>query len=255
MGPGGEGLYKSTNGGQKWSKVQAIPDVAAPSVIIHPTDSNFVVVGTATYGVYVSEDGGVSFEQRNNGFLTGSIGPTVWAMAVHPGDPGVMYAGTNAFYGRTDSQSESLNNHPLHGHVHIPLTPQAGAAPDALYKTIDGGLNWTLLLAGEEVQNRRYPFLNFGCCVDAIAINPVRPEEVYVALHDPGIVFSDDGGENWRYVNHGLVPVLTHLYPYRMAISKGGEVLYSTTCGQSVFKNNLNYREKPELNYLPTVKK
>jgi photosystem II stability/assembly factor-like uncharacterized protein len=254
MGPGGEGLFKSTNGGQSWSKVQAIPDVAVPSVIVHPTDSNRVVVGTARNGVYVSDDGGGSFEQRNNGFLAGTPGPTVWALAVHPSNPEVMYAGTNAFYGRTDP-APNANNDDRHGHVHIPPDRPVDEAPDALYKTTDGGLNWTLLLAGEGVQGRSHPFLYFGCCVDAIAINPVRPEEVYVALHDPGVLFSEDGGQNWRYVNHGLVPLLTHLYPYRITISTGGEVLYTTTCGRSVFRNNLRGPEIPFTIYLPSVVK
>jgi photosystem II stability/assembly factor-like uncharacterized protein len=254
MGPGGEGLYKSTNGGQSWSKVQAIPDVAVPSVNVHPTDSNRIVVGTARNGVYVSDDGGASFEQRNNGFLIGTPGPTVWALDVHPDNPDVMYAGTNAFYGRTDPAFEA-NSSDQHGHVHIPANRPADEAPDALYKTTDGGLNWTLLLAGEEVQGRSHPFLYFGCCVDAIAINPARPEEVYVALHDPGVVFSEDGGQNWRYVNHGLVPLLTHLYPYRITISTGGEILYTTTCGRSVFRNNLRGPETPLTIYLPSLMK
>jgi hypothetical protein len=60
---------------------------------------------------------------------------------------------------------------------------------------------------------RSYPFLYFGCCLGAIAINPVRPDELYVALHDPGALFTDDGGQNWQYVNNGLVPALTHIYP------------------------------------------
>jgi len=80
-------------------------------------------------------------------------------------------------------------------------------------------------------------YINMGGGVDALAINPARPDEVYAALHDPGIVFSDDGGETWSYVNAGLVPLMTHVYPYRMDISPAGDILYATSCGRSIFRN------------------
>jgi photosystem II stability/assembly factor-like uncharacterized protein len=140
----------------------------------------------------------------------------VYALAMHPDDPDIMYAGTHSHYAFATASRH-----------------------DALYKTTNGGRTWTVPLGNGAVVHPKYPFINFGGGVDAIVINPSRPEEVYVALHDTGIIFTENGGADWRWVNHGLIPLLTHSYPYRMAISYDGETLYATTCGRSVFKNQV----------------
>ena len=223
FGPGGAGLYKSTDGGDSWTRLPGIPDAAVTSVVIDRLDSDIVVAAAMGLGVFVSHDGGESFAVRNRGLTTSPSGetvpPNVWALALDPRDPQVIYAGTTAHSG--------------HGAV--------GGYP-AIYKTTDGGHNWRLLLGW--ASPGEYQFMYFGGGVDALAVNPARPDEIYVALHDPGIIFSENGGEDWRFANHGLVPLMTHLYPYRMAISADGDILYATTCGRSLYRNLVNGSEE-----------
>jgi photosystem II stability/assembly factor-like uncharacterized protein len=217
-GPAGLGMYRSTDGGDTWTKLDGIPDVSVPAIAIDPLDSDHIVVGTMGHGVMVSFDGGGTFEQRNNGMEDSPPSKMIYSLAVNPENPDIMYAGTNSHY----------------GHV---------SGVDALYKTTDGGRNWFQLLRGADRENE-YPFLLIAAGVDTIDIVPGHPDWVYVGLHDPGVIFTDNGGADWRWANHGLIPLLTHIYPYRMAMSPDGEILYSGGCGRSVFRNSVMAAEE-----------
>ncbi|WP_291987644.1 Ig-like domain-containing protein [Luteitalea sp.] len=65
-------LYKSVDGGATWapsvgSGITALPQIPALSVVVHPTDSLQVFVGT-DLGVFTSVDGGASWYLENTGF-------------------------------------------------------------------------------------------------------------------------------------------------------------------------------------------
>ena len=65
-------LFKSVNGGATWtpsvgSGSTALPQIPALSVVVHPTDSLQVFVGT-DLGVFTSVDGGASWYLENTGF-------------------------------------------------------------------------------------------------------------------------------------------------------------------------------------------
>ncbi|UCH24723.1 MAG: hypothetical protein JSV66_12315 [Trueperaceae bacterium] len=230
MPPQGAGLYKSTDAGKTWNRLPGVPDVAVTAVEIDRGGSGRVAVSTMGNGVLISEDNGLTFEPRNRGFVDDPVARQVWALRMHPQNPDVLYAGTSRHYGQVGSGGK-----------------------DGLYKTTDGGRNWTMILGGEDVPVAPNGYIHLGGGIDAIAINPARPEQVYAALHDPGIVFSEDGGETWSYVNAGLVPLMTHVYPYRMDISPTGDVLYATSCGRSIFRNLTNVPEDSLSAFLSTL--
>ncbi len=60
------GLYKSTNNGLAWKPI--LKNVIINSIIVHPADSNLLLVGTDDTGVMISCDGGATFSPSNNGF-------------------------------------------------------------------------------------------------------------------------------------------------------------------------------------------
>jgi hypothetical protein len=69
---GGNHVYRSTDGGSTWalrigSGATAIPNIPAHSVVVHPTVSNLVYVGT-DLGVYVSGDSGATWAVENTTF-------------------------------------------------------------------------------------------------------------------------------------------------------------------------------------------
>jgi hypothetical protein len=69
---GGTHVWKSTNGGASFTGLDGtggntIPDIPVHVIIVHPTDSNRLYVGT-DLGVFTSADGGLNWAVENGGF-------------------------------------------------------------------------------------------------------------------------------------------------------------------------------------------
>ena len=88
-------LFKSVNGGATWtpsvgSGATALPQIPALSVVVHPTDSLQVFVGT-DLGVFTSVDGGASWYLENTGFAN----VPVEALKFNESAPYQLYAFTH----------------------------------------------------------------------------------------------------------------------------------------------------------------
>lgn len=61
-------VFKTTDGGATWSRIDAtLPDMPVHSVVVHPSQSNTIYIGT-DLGVFVTLDGGGSWMRENTGF-------------------------------------------------------------------------------------------------------------------------------------------------------------------------------------------
>jgi photosystem II stability/assembly factor-like uncharacterized protein len=135
-------------------------------VELHPKNSNIVLIGSAGGGVWKSQDGGVRFTSIFDNYCQ-SIG----AVAIDPSDPDNTYwVGTGETWTR---------NSVSYG--------------DGIYKTSDGGKNWSKL--GLDKTDR----------IASIQIHPSNPNIVYVAAlgalwgnsDDRGVYKTEDGGKTW----------------------------------------------------------
>ena len=75
-------VWRSTNGGTSWairdgSVSLNLPDVPVYSMAIHPTNSNWLYVGTAL-GVFTSEDAGVTWQASNDGPVNTAVYDLQW---------------------------------------------------------------------------------------------------------------------------------------------------------------------------------
>ncbi|MBI2521130.1 MAG: hypothetical protein HYV97_11950 [Bdellovibrio sp.] len=227
------GLWVSTNAGKSFSKISSVPNRMVTDIKVSPSNTNVVVVSTQGGGVYLSADVGKTFKSINGTSTQGiqdtldngvSKGKMVWTLAVHPTSDKIFYAGVSSHYAKITNGLENT-----------------------LYVTYDQGVTWIPVLKSNNnpsatpktLQYKDYYMIGFGGGVDAIALDPKNPNRVFVALHDPGVVVTEDGGKNWRYANEGLMPTLAHVYPYRLSMSPDGSYLLSATCGRSIFKNRL----------------
>jgi len=93
----GWGLYRSEDQGDSWTDLtQNLPaDRVLEAIAISPNDPNFLLLGgerptTDTVLLLRSIDGGDSWSETS----TGIEGRRVTALAFHPLDPSVVYAGT-----------------------------------------------------------------------------------------------------------------------------------------------------------------
>jgi photosystem II stability/assembly factor-like uncharacterized protein len=141
---------------------------------LHPQKTNTVLIGTAGGGVWKSQDGGVRFSSIFDDHCQ-SIG----VVSIDPSDPDNTYwVGTGEVW-----------------------TRNSVSAGDGIYKTTDGGKNWTKL--GLEKTDR----------IASIQIHPQNPKVVYVAAlgalwgdsEERGVYKTEDGGKTWSkilYVNN-----------------------------------------------------
>ena len=136
---------------------------------LHPKNSNIVLIGSAGGGVWKSQDGGVRFNSIFDSYCQ-SIG----VVTIDPSDPDNTYwVGTGETWTRN---SVSMG--------------------DGIYKTTDGGKNWTKM--GLEKTDR----------IASIQINPKNPNIIYVAAlgalwgnsDDRGVYKTEDGGKTWNKI-------------------------------------------------------
>jgi photosystem II stability/assembly factor-like uncharacterized protein len=87
-----------------------------------------------------------------------------------------------------------------------PDTVYAGVEDAGLFRTTDGGQNWTELagLRGHGTGPRWQPGAG-GMCLHTIILDPSDPKRIYIAISAAGAFRTDDGGKTWRPINKGLV--------------------------------------------------
>ncbi len=191
----GFGMLKSTDYGETWfiSGLEVSRHIA--EIEIHPLNTNllYAAVSGGLYsksddrGIYKSTDAGVSWTKVL--FLNDST--SAIDVAVDPGDLNVVYA---AMWER------------LRG----PSFRKAAGVNSGIYKSIDGGANWTQLLNGLPSPN---PILGRI----SIAVAPGNPNYVYALYKEAsspngsdntfhGFYRSTDKGNIWAQMPSGILP-------------------------------------------------
>jgi photosystem II stability/assembly factor-like uncharacterized protein len=72
-----------------------------------------------------------------------------------------------------------------------------------VYRTDDGGKNWTAQNRGIRATFMPNKYPEFGQCVHKIVMHPLRPERLFLQNHW-GLYRSDDYGENWTDIANGV---------------------------------------------------
>jgi photosystem II stability/assembly factor-like uncharacterized protein len=181
----GDGIYKSTDGGETWEHLGLRDGQQIPALLVDPHDPNRVfaaVLGhpygpNAERGVFRSTDGGRSWEKvlyRDEN--TGAVD-----LAFDPADPRVLYA---ALWAARQAPWEIGASFQVPG--------------SGLYKSTDGGGSWQPLTRG-------LPSAAEGLGRIGIAVAPSRPGRVYLQVdadaRHGGLYRSDDAGASWQRVN------------------------------------------------------
>ena len=177
----GDGVWKSTDAGRTWTYMGLGETQHIARVKIHPTNPDVVYIGAAGHvwgpnperGVFRSRDGGKTWQKIL--FRNDSTGIT--DLVMDPTNPNILYA---AFWqsGRKPWQLIS------------------GGAGSGIFKTTDGGDNWT-----EITRNPGLPTTVLGNI--GIAISGANPNRVWALIEadSGGLYRSDDAGQTWRFLN------------------------------------------------------
>jgi photosystem II stability/assembly factor-like uncharacterized protein len=174
----GNGVYKSTDGGDSWQHMGLSAQCIISRVIVHPEDSQVIYAGAMGLpfernedrGLYRSTDGGESWEQIL--FISDQAG--VIDLVMHPTDPNTLYA---AGWDRIRNNTESI-------------ITGSGAK---VFRSTNGGDDWLMLTNG-------LPQQTIGRI--GLAVSPAAPDVVYAQYVGTDSQFydvyrSDDKGSSW----------------------------------------------------------
>jgi photosystem II stability/assembly factor-like uncharacterized protein len=180
----GDGIYKSTDGGINW-EVKGLPDVGSiGKVLIDPNDDQTIFVGAMgplfrndnNRGVYRTTNDGNDWEQVL--FVSDSTG--IIDMAIHPSNGDIVYA---ASWER----------------IRRPNNRQYGGETSRIYRTTDGGDNWSELTNGLPST----PSQKGRISIDISQSNPNVLYASYATASGSmqGVYKTVDGGDTWIEVN------------------------------------------------------
>lgn len=197
FGPG-SGLYRSEDSGLNWIRL----NTSIGAFAVSPTRSGVLYQTVADEKEYLhdkifkSEDGGLSWIELFR------LLP-VYALASVPGDGNALYTATHDGLRKSADRGnqwvrigDRLPPGPVRQVVTHPQNTQAvyGLARGNLYKSLDGGLTWT-------VKTGSIPYE-----LHTMALDPTHPETIYAG---PRLHKSTDGGETWEEKTLDNVLVLT----------------------------------------------
>jgi len=172
----GNGLYKSNDAGENWTKIGLDSTEHISRIIIDPKNSDIIFVAApgplwsdgSSRGLFKSTNAGKTWNKIL--YINEKTGCA--DIAVDPSNPEIIYATTWEFRRQ-------------------PYSFSSGGPGSAIFKSTDGGKTWTELTKG-------LPAKPFGRV--ALTLAPSAPQNLLaiVESNNTGLYISSDGGENWK---------------------------------------------------------
>ncbi|WP_419859603.1 VPS10 domain-containing protein [Candidatus Palauibacter sp.] len=205
----GNGVWKSTDGGESWTHMGLEGTGRVGRILIHPTDADIVYVAALGHayaesderGVYRTADGGASWEK----ILFVDRGTGAYDMVMDPANPRKIFATMWDIDLKTWKRD-------------------SGGPGSGLHLTMDGGGTWT------ELEGNGLPTGTLGKI--AVCMSHSDSDRVYALIEtsdgvpmegyetDTGELWrSDDGGGRWRLVNHSHDLATRQAYYTRCGVS------------------------------------
>ena len=190
---GGNGLHRSTDGGNSWRILTSWKTMEVLSVVPHPVDSATIYIATP-WGVHKTVDDGESWVEKMNGMRRWYVEDLLMDVR----DPETLYAGSEDDLYRTTNGGElwkpmgvggspilAVMQHPVHHDLLL-----TGVEDGGVRFTTDGGMSWQ---SAEGLREKS---------IYAIA-SSADGKDLYAAGWETGLYRSDDNARSWRRIwNH-----------------------------------------------------
>ncbi|HZZ38077.1 MAG TPA: glycoside hydrolase [Acidobacteriaceae bacterium] len=192
----GDGIYRSEDAGKTWSHLGLHEGEQIPAIAVDPANPNIVFAAVLGHpygpneerGIFRTDDGGKTWKKvlYKDQWTGGSD------VVIDPKNPQVVYA---SMWEDTLGPWEDAN--------------QYSGTHGGLFKSTDGGNNWTQLTKGlpdnlEQIN---------------VAVAPSQPQRLYATMQTKGgggytsprglyVYRSDDGGESWQKITDDPRPAM-----------------------------------------------
>jgi photosystem II stability/assembly factor-like uncharacterized protein len=200
----GDGIYKSTDGGETWQHMGLDLTGHIGRVVIDPNNPNIVFACALgqTYrpqherGIFRTTDGGKTWEQVL--FVNEDTGCSEISMDAH--DPQTLFAGM---------WQVAIHTWDLH----------SGGVGSGVYVSHDGGSTW------RKLSGRGLPPADKVIGKTAVQVAPSDPSRVYALIQEetPRFYRSDDRGATWKLVNQEHILDERSPYYTRFAVAPNDE--------------------------------
>jgi photosystem II stability/assembly factor-like uncharacterized protein len=199
----GSGIWYSSDSGERWKRAKMeLPffwragDVQVRALAVSP-QTPYVAYAGSEVGLYCTADNGASWELME----TPMTGMQIWAVALDPTDPDVIFAGTK---------------------------------PPTIFRSSDRGKSWARLSVGIPEECPIGPPR-----VTNLVIDPRNHRNVWAGVELGGIFCSRDAGDNWIHLPQ-LGPRQSSTDVHGVAISPGSpeRVLVTTPDGIWISDND-----------------
>jgi photosystem II stability/assembly factor-like uncharacterized protein len=183
----GDGVYKSTDGGETWTHMPMPATERITRILIDPKNSDVVYVcapgalwsDSPERGLYKTSDGGKSWALILKG---ANLSTGCASVAMDPADPEHLLAGTWDFRRKAYEFRSGGNG---------PDQPSGSRFAESR----DGGKSWTYLDADNRKGLPKQPWGRLE-----LAFAPTNPKRIYAFIENvrPALFVSDDGGASWQ---------------------------------------------------------